>query len=54
MMRIIGGAAVATFLPDGPGLTSHCVGINNYPSTKLKRNFYFPFQKQIYLLDDRI
>lgn len=31
-------------VPGGPGITSRCVGINNYPSTKLKPNFYFPFQ----------
>lgn len=45
MMQITGGAAVATFVPRGLGLTSHCVGINNFPGSKLKPSFYFSFQK---------
>lgn len=56
MMQIIGIAAVTRcccFVPGSLGLTFHCVGINNIPSTKLKPNFYFPFQKSN-LLDGRI
>lgn len=45
MIQMTGGAAVATFVPSGLGLASHCVGINNFPGSKLKPSFYFSFQK---------